>query len=105
MDAMQWLALAVFGITILVVISNKIDNTLAALIGVGVMVWVGLMTEVDAFNYVDWNVMAILVSIWTIAGYFGKTGVPSWLAVKCLRLAGGRPGVVVCLVAFLSGII
>ena len=36
--------------------------------------------------------MAILVSVWIIAGYFGKTGVPSWLSVQALRLSGGRPG-------------
>ena len=50
------------------------------------------MTEVEAAQLVDWNVMAILVGIWIIAGYFGKTGVPSWLSVQSLKLSGGRPG-------------
>jgi Na+/H+ antiporter NhaD/arsenite permease-like protein len=68
MEPMAWIALVVFVITIGVVISNVIDSTLAALIGVAVMVWIGVMSEVDAFNYVDWNVMAILVAIWLIAG-------------------------------------
>lgn len=105
METMQWMTLALFTVTILVVISNKIDNALAALVGVAVMVWAGVMTEVDAFQYVDWNVMAILVSIWTIAGYFGKTGVPSWLALKSMHLSGGRPGVLVIMITFLSGVI
>ena len=74
MEPMQWLTLAVFGLTILVVITNVIDSTLAALLGVAVMCWLGIVTETDAFNYVDWNVMAILVGIWIIAGYFGKMG-------------------------------
>ena len=105
MDMMQWVALAVFTVTILVVISNVIDNTVAALIGVAVMVWIGVMSEVDAFRYVDWNVMAILVSIWMIAGYFGKSGVPSWLALQALRLSGGRPGLLVMMLSMLSGVI
>jgi Na+/H+ antiporter NhaD/arsenite permease-like protein len=54
---------------------------------------------------VDWNVMAILVSIWVIAGYFGKTGVPSWLALQALRLSGGRPGLLVMLLSLLAGVI
>jgi Na+/H+ antiporter NhaD/arsenite permease-like protein len=54
---------------------------------------------------VDWNVMAILVSIWLIAGYFGKTGVPSWLSVQALRLSGGRPGLLVMILTFLAGVI
>jgi Na+/H+ antiporter NhaD/arsenite permease-like protein len=105
MEPMQWLTLAVFAITILAVITNIIDATLAALIGVAVMCWLGIMTEVDAFKYVDWNVMAILVGIWIIAGYFGKSGVPSWLSIQALKLSGGRPGFLVLILTFLAGVI
>jgi Na+/H+ antiporter NhaD/arsenite permease-like protein len=105
MEWSQWLTLIIFAITILVVVSNAIDSTLAGLIGVGVMVWLGVMSESDAFNYVDWNVMAILISIWLIAGYFGKTGVPSWLSVQALKLSGGRPGFLVVILTFLAGVI
>lgn len=105
MDLMQWVALAVFVITILVVISNVVDNAVAAMVGAALMVWIGVMSEIDAFQYVDWNVMAILVSIWVIAGYFGKTGVPSWLALQALRLSGGRPGLLVMLLSVLAGVI
>ena len=41
MDPMQWTTLIVFAITILVVILNAIDSTLAALLGVAVMCWLG----------------------------------------------------------------
>jgi Na+/H+ antiporter NhaD/arsenite permease-like protein len=102
---MQWLTLIVFGVTILVVITNWIDSTLAALLGVATMCWLGIMTETDAFKYVDWNVMAILVGIWIIAGYFGKSGVPSWLSIQALKLSGGRPGYLVVILTFLAGVI
>lgn len=105
MESMQWLTLAIFAVTILVVVSNRIDSTLAGLIGVAVMIWAGVMTEDDAFKYVDWNVMAILVAIWLIAGYFGKSGVPSWLSVQALKLSGGRPGLLVIILTFLAGVI
>jgi Na+/H+ antiporter NhaD/arsenite permease-like protein len=105
MDALAWLAVAVFAITILVVITNVVDSTVAALIGVVVMIWFGVINEVDAFGLVDWDVMAILVSVWIIAAYFGKTGVPSWLSVQALRLSGGRPGLLVIILAVLSGTI
>ncbi|MDP2239151.1 MAG: SLC13 family permease [Burkholderiales bacterium] len=105
MEFMQWVTLIVFAITIVVVITNVIDSTLAALLGVAAMCWLGIMTETDAFKYVDWNVMAILVGIWIIAGYFGKTGVPSWLSIQALKLSGGRPGLLVIILTFLAGFI
>ncbi|MBI2467975.1 MAG: TRAP transporter large permease subunit [Candidatus Rokubacteria bacterium] len=63
------------------------------------------MTETEAFLYVDWNVMAILVSIWTIAGYFGKSGVPEWLSAAVLRLSGGHPGLLVMMLSALAGFV
>ncbi len=105
MEAMQWLTLIVFALTIVVVITNVIDGTLAALIGVAVMCWMGIMTETEAFKFVDWNVMAILVGIWIIAGHFGKSGVPSWLSIQALKLSGGRPGLLVMILTFLAGFI
>jgi Na+/H+ antiporter NhaD/arsenite permease-like protein len=102
MTGLAWFALIVFAITVVVVIANVVDGTIAALLGVAVMVWFGVLTDVDAFGLVDWNVIAILVSIWIIAGYFGKTGVPSWLSVQALRLSGGRPGLLVMILSVLS---
>jgi Na+/H+ antiporter NhaD/arsenite permease-like protein len=102
---MAWIALAIFALSILAVISNRVDGAVAALIGVIAMVWVGVISEVDAFQLVDWNVMAILLSIWVIAGYFGKTGVPSWLSVQALRLSGGHAGLLVMILSLLAGVI
>jgi len=104
-DATAWLALTIFSVTILAVIVGVIDRTVAALLGVGVMVWAGVMSEVDAFLSVDWNVMAILVSIWTIAGYFGKSGVPEWLSAAALRLSRGHPGLLVMILSALAGFV
>lgn len=103
MDLTAWLALAIFSATILVVITGIIDRSVAALLGVVAMIWTGVMSEVEAFLYVDWNVMAILVSIWVIAGYFGKTGVPEWLSAQALRWSGGHGGLLVMILSMLAG--
>jgi len=48
METMTILALAIFAVTIVIVITGWIDSTAAALLGVAVMVWMGLMKEEDA---------------------------------------------------------
>ncbi len=105
MEFTAWLTLGIFSATIIVVITGIIDRSVAALLGVVFMVSVGVMSEVDAFLYVDWNVMAILVSIWIIAGYFGKTGVPEWLSVQALRLSGGHSGLLVMILSLMAGLL
>jgi len=89
MSLTAWLALAISRSRSSPLITNVVDSTVAALLGVVAMIVFGVMSEVDAFGFVDWNVMAILIGVWIIAGYFGKTGVPSWLSVQALRLSGG----------------
>jgi Na+/H+ antiporter NhaD/arsenite permease-like protein len=101
----QWLTLAVFTATIIFIVINKLDASVLALLGVVVLIWLGTMTEVEAANLVDWNVMAILIGIWIIAGYFGRTGVPSWLSVQSLKLSGGRPGFLVLVLSMLTGLL
>ena len=49
--------------------------------------------------------MAILVGIWIMAGYFGRSGVPSWLSVQSLKLSGGRPGLLVMVLSMLTGLL
>ncbi|MCH7913956.1 MAG: hypothetical protein IH856_13120, partial [Deltaproteobacteria bacterium] len=105
MEMTAWLTLAIFLVTIVVVITGIIDSSVAALLGVLAMVWTGVMSEVEAFLSVDWNVMAILVSIWVIAGYFGKTGVPEWLAVQALRLSRGHSGLLVMILSMMAGLL
>jgi Na+/H+ antiporter NhaD/arsenite permease-like protein len=105
MDTTTVLAIAIFLATIVLVITGRIEPSAAALAGVAAMIWSGIMTDHEAFLYVDWNVMAILLSIWIIAGYFGKTGIPEWLAVRALALSRGHGGRLVMILSMLSGVL
>ncbi len=104
-DITLWVTVIIFVATILAVVTGVVDSSVAAVIGVIAMVSFGTMTESEAFNAVDWNVMAILVSIWIIAGYLGKTGIPEWLSVKALEVSGGHGGMLVMILSLLAGII
>jgi len=91
--------------SIALVISGWIDSVIAAMIGIFLMIFLGVMTEVQAFQYVDWNVILILFSIWIIAGYFGKTGVPDFLAAVSLKMSKGNIAVFVTFVGVLAGLV
>ena len=104
-DVVFWMTIIIFVATILAVVTGVIDSSVAAVLGVLAMVWLGTMSPSAAFNAVDWNVMAILVSIWIIAGYLGKTGIPEWLSVKALVISRGNGALLVMILSMLSGII
>ncbi|MEJ5357446.1 MAG: SLC13 family permease [Desulfobacterales bacterium] len=98
-------ALIIFLVTITFVIAGWIDSVLAALIGVVAMIACGLMTDIEAFQTVDWNLIVILLSIWIISGFFGKSGVPEYLSAVVLRASGGDVALFVVGVGALAGIV
>jgi len=87
---MQLIALVIFLVTIGLIIWGKLERAAIGIIGVALMIWLGVMTAGEAFMFVDWNVIAILFGIWIIAIYFGKSGIPQYLAVTMLRISGNN---------------
>lgn len=105
MGFIEIVATVIFVVTIAVVITGWFDSVLAALIGVTAMVCFGIMTDVDAFKAVDWNVIAILLAIWTISGFFGRSGVPAYLSCLVLKWSRGNVALFVTGVGALAGFV
>jgi len=105
MDAHQILVLVIFLAAIGLCITGVIDVVIAIFLGVFFMVITGAMSEVQAFKAVEWNVICILLGIWTIALYFGKTGIPEWLAGRVLKYSKGKIAVFCTLMGCLAGML
>lgn len=105
MDFLQVAASAIFLASIILVITGWIDSVLAALLGILFMIFFGVMTDVQAFQIVDWNVIVILLSIWIISGFFGKSGVPDFLSAIILKMSKGNVAVFVTVLGMLAGFI
>jgi len=95
----------IFLASIILVITGWIDSVIAALLGILCMVFVGVYSDVDAFKVVDWNVIFILLSIWIISGYFGKSGVPDFLSALMLKLSKGNVAFFVTAIGMLAGFV
>lgn len=105
METMQLIALVIFLVAIVLIIWGKVDRAVIGIIGVAVMVLSGVMKETEAFMFVDWNVIAILFSIWIIAIYFGKSGIPQYLAITMLRLSRNNIALFLVLLGLVSAFI
>jgi Na+/H+ antiporter NhaD/arsenite permease-like protein len=105
MEPLMIIAIVIFLVSIVLVITGIIDTVVAAFLGVVGMVALHVMTDIDAFQVVDWNVIFILIGIWIIAGYLGKTGLPEYMASKLLLLSRGNVAVFVTLLGASAGFI
>lgn len=105
MDLVTILSIVIFLVSIVLVITGIIDTVVSAFLGVVAMVAFGVMTDLQAFQVVDWNVIFILIGIWIIATYLGKTGLPEYMAAKLLILSRGSVPVFITLLGAAAGFI
>jgi len=83
--------LAIFVVTYVLIATERIHKTLAALAGGVLMILLGVVSQEQAFEEIDFNVIFLLAGMMILAGIVRKTGVFGWLAVRAARVAGGDP--------------
>lgn len=85
------LGLMVFGLTYILITTEKINKTVVALGGAVVMLLLGLLSQEKAFHSVDWNVIFLLAGMMIIANSVQGTGFFQWVAIKLVKLGQARP--------------
>jgi Na+/H+ antiporter NhaD/arsenite permease-like protein len=83
------LGLVVFVATYALIVTERVHKTIAALGGGVAMVLLGVVSQEQAFEHVDFNVIFLLAGMMILAGIVRKTGVFGWMAVRAARFAGG----------------
>jgi Na+/H+ antiporter NhaD/arsenite permease-like protein len=85
------IASLIFSVTYLLIISERIHKTTAALAGGLAMIAFRILDQEEAFAAIDFNVIFLLVGMMIIANTLGKTGAFQWLAIRAAKLAKGNP--------------
>ena len=86
-----WLAGGIFVITFALIVSERIDRTISALLGGLSMIIFGIVAQEQAFHSVDWNVIFLLAGMMVIANILKETGLFQWIALQAVRLGKGDP--------------
>lgn len=95
----------IFFLTYVLIASEKVDKTLAALMGAVVMVVARVVPYDDALRAIDMNVIFLLLGMMVIVGVMAQTGVFEWLAIHLARLARGDGLVIMCSFLLMTAVI
>lgn len=79
----------IFLITYLVIVSERVHRTWAALMGGMTMILFGVVSQTDAFSAIDLNVIFLLAGMMMIAHEMGRSGVFQWMAIQAVKLGRG----------------
>jgi Na+/H+ antiporter NhaD/arsenite permease-like protein len=100
------LALLIFGLCYLVILTERIHKTIVALCGAALMIGLGVVSQEEAFYShefgVDYNVVFLLIGMMVIVNIVRETGLFEVLAIWAAQRADAKPFRLLVLLALLT---
>lgn len=84
-------AIIIFLIAYGIIISEKLNRTVVALLGAVLMVVFHILSQEEAFGIIDFNTIGLLIGMMIIVNILKRTGVFQYVAIKTAKLSNGSP--------------
>lgn len=100
-----WLATVVMIVTYGVIISERLNRSIIALLGAMLMIMFGLLTQEQAVAGVDFNTIGLLVGMMVIVSITRKSGVFEYLAIWSAKLVKANPAGILAMLAVVTAVV
>ena len=87
----MWVSTCILAITYAVIMSEKVNRAIVALVGAGVMILVGVLDQEEAIKGVDWNTIGLLTGMMILVSISRRSGMFQYLAVWSAQIAKAHP--------------
>jgi Na+/H+ antiporter NhaD/arsenite permease-like protein len=93
-----WVAVALLLVVYGAIMAEKFNRAVLALLGAGLMILCGVITQVQAVAGIDFNTIGLLTGMMVIVAISQKTGMFQYVAIKAAKVVDARPlGILVML--------
>src|SRR4051794_25746484 len=103
-----WVAVAVFVAAYVLIATERVHKTVAALAGAGLVLGLGVGSSEEAFyshdTGIDWDVIFLLLGMMVIVGILRRTGVFEYTAIWAAKRARGSPVRVMVLLVLITAL-
>lgn len=81
MENAAYIAVAIFVIAYILIISEKIQRTVVGIVGAMLMILAGILSQEQAISHIDFNTIGLLIGMMIIVNIISETGLFNYLAV------------------------
>ncbi len=110
-----WITTLTFISVLIMIATGILHNTLAALVGTGLIFLVSYLGHPlyegfyifdfpTALNYIDWNVIFLIMGMMIVIAVIENTGIFQWLAFFAYRISGGRMWLLLPILMLITGV-
>jgi len=104
MGNQAWVAVAIFILTYVAIVSEKIERTKIALIGASFILLLQVLSQHEAVAAVDFNTLGLLIGMMIIVAISQKTGMFQYIAIKTAKMVKGDPAKIMMVFFLLTAI-
>jgi len=88
-------SLLIFLITFILIVTERVNRTAASVIGAGIMVLLGLIPHETALEFIDLDVIFLLIGMMLVVGILQETGLFEWTAIWIAKKSRGNPYLII----------
>ena len=105
MSATQWIALGLFVFTYSLIVTERMHRLKAALTGLSGVLLLRLVEQHDAFSFIDFNTIGLLIGMMILVGIVKQTGLIQYTALIAIRESKGNPWRLLVSLSLLTAIV
>ena len=87
----MWVSTCVLAITYATIMSEKVNRSIVALVGAGVMILTGVLDQDEAIKGIDWNTIGLLTGMMILVSISRRSGMFQYLAIWSAKAAKAHP--------------
>ncbi len=87
----MWVSTCVLVITYAIIMSEKVNRSIVALVGAGVMILTGVLDQNEALRGIDWNTIGLLTGMMIMVSISRRSGMFQYLAIWSAKAAKAHP--------------
>ena len=88
---MAYIAIAIFVVAYMLIISEKVQRTVVGLTGAILMIFAGILTQEQAIHHIDFNTIGLLAGMMIIVNITSETGLFNYLAIWSAKKVEANP--------------
>ncbi|WP_315836997.1 ArsB/NhaD family transporter [Bradyrhizobium prioriisuperbiae] len=101
----MWVSTCILLITYALIMTEKVNRAIVALLGAGLMVIVGVFDQNEALKGVDWNTLGLLTGMMILVSISRRSGMFQYVAVRAAQLARAHPAGILLLLQITTAVL
>ncbi len=100
-----WVATLVFALSYVLIVSERLNRSIIALLGASAMIVVGVLSQDEAIRGIDFNTIALLTGMMVLVSISRRCGMFEYLAVWSAKRGPAQPWAMLVMLSLTTAVV